>query len=361
LAEELTFSLTSAQAAYLSAQMNLVSRSFALVVPSVEEPLNHYLGTAYLICRVVDNIEDCDEPYEWQAARFGEFDALLEDPGAATEILARWGAEPWPGLTADERAMMSAEGGARLWEIYGRIPGPSRSAIRRWAGEMAAGMRQVEDPSNDSIMVTRDGVRLPLHEDDYNQYCFFVAGTVGHMVTDLAIERYCLVGDAAEVLVGLSEPFGRGLQKTNIVKDFARDLARRTCYLPDEWLARVDYAPLALAGAPTEWTRNVLADVIGELRDATDYVLALPLTAPGFRRANLLSLFPAYQTILLAAQRHDRLFTADHEVKISRLTMARCIADASALATDNDGVQAYGRSIERAFDDALGADPGATP
>ena len=54
--------VTKDQSDYLAARMNEVSRSFALVVPSLEEPLDHYMATAYLLCRVADNIEDCGQP-----------------------------------------------------------------------------------------------------------------------------------------------------------------------------------------------------------------------------------------------------------------------------------------------------------
>ena len=42
-----TFELTSSQTTYLDARMQAVSRSFALVVPWLETPLNYYLATAY--------------------------------------------------------------------------------------------------------------------------------------------------------------------------------------------------------------------------------------------------------------------------------------------------------------------------
>ena len=70
------FELTQAQAAYLDIWMSKVSRSFALVVPWLEEPLNHLLATAYLLCRVADNIEDSRQPFVWKEQRFHEF--LLE-------------------------------------------------------------------------------------------------------------------------------------------------------------------------------------------------------------------------------------------------------------------------------------------
>ena len=47
------------RSSYLTGRVNEVSRSFALVVPCLEEPLDHHMATAYLLCRLADNIEDC--------------------------------------------------------------------------------------------------------------------------------------------------------------------------------------------------------------------------------------------------------------------------------------------------------------
>lgn len=58
-------------------------------------------------------------------------------------------------------------------------------------------------------------------------------------------------------------------------------------------------------------------------------------------------LLPAYQTILKAARNHEKLFTPDHQVKISRLTFYRCISDAKSLARSNEAVLRYSRKIER--------------
>ena len=90
----------------------------------------------------------------------------------------------------------------------------------------------------------------------------------------------------------------------------------------------------------------VLADVVDELRAATDYLLALPYRASGYRRASLLCLLPSYQTILLAAQRQENLFTPQHQFKISRLTMGQCLADSQKMLHDNEAILRYSRRLE---------------
>jgi len=342
--EQFTYNLE--QGAYLKNQMNKVSRSFAVVVAPLEQPLRGLLSTAYLICRVADNIEDCHQSNEWKDSRFGELQNLLNDPTIASDILLDWEAESWPGLTPDEVMMMGLSAGGDLWRIFASIPLTKRAIIQRWAATMIEGMRHLADPGRDPLFIEHQGLRVLSREEDYDEYCFIVAGTVGHMATELIINYYNLNSEESKRLKYTSDACGRALQKTNILKDFNNDLGRGICYLPDEWLKDAAYSPLSLEGAPTEWKQMVIENILGELRTATDYVISLPIYAEGYRQASLLCLLPALQTNLLAAKVQDRLFTSSHEYKISRLNLRKCMLDSRRLARDNEQILAYSNKLQ---------------
>jgi farnesyl-diphosphate farnesyltransferase len=174
------------------------------------------------------------------------------------------------------------------------------------------------------------------------------------MITELAIAFYEIKDGAAQILIQGSDSCGRALQKTNIVKDFAKDLRRGVCYLPGEWLQEVGYTPLQLNGVPTSWKTKVLLNVVRELEDSVEYVLTLPETAVGYRRAGLLMMLPAYETILLAAQRLEDLFTSRHSVKISRTKMGQCVLGARKLAGDNEAIRAYSDRMAQEIRSELG-------
>jgi farnesyl-diphosphate farnesyltransferase len=338
----ISFFLTHAQKQYLKTRMQRVSRSFAVVLPLFDEPMDAFTSIAYLLCRVADNIEDCERPADWKHARFAELRTLLERPALAPEVLETWSRESWPGLDEAQARMMGPQDGPTLWQLYALVPDAPRSIVRRWVLAMADGMEQSLDPGTSLRTVTRDGVRVLADEESYHRYCYFVAGTVGHMLTDLAVDHYRFGPALSERMLRRCESAGRALQKTNILKDFADDLRRGWCYLPATWLARADWAPLALRGAPLEWKREVFADVLAELEEFTRYVLELPSTAVGYRLGILACLLPAYQTVLLAAQRHGQLFTAEHDVKISRECLSRCLADGRTLVRDDAALLHYG-------------------
>jgi farnesyl-diphosphate farnesyltransferase len=339
---------------YLATYMKGVSRSFSLVAPEVEPPLDGYLAVAYLICRVVDNIEDTLQPFEWRQARFAEFHALLDDPQAAAPLLNAWDLFEWPGLTDTENELMTSKDGLMLWKIYAQISERFQSPIRYWASVMAFGMERSSNPYTSDYFFNHGDFRLPIQESDFDLYCFYVAGTVGRMITELAVLSYGVDDDKAQILTRGSDACGRALQKTNIVKDFANDLHRGACFLPGEWLQEVDFAPLKLNGAPTSWKAKVLLNVVQELEASVGYVEALPEQALGYRRAGLLMMLPAYETILQAAQRLDDLFTPHHKVKISRTKMGQCVLRARDMAADIQAIHAYSDRMARKIKSELG-------
>jgi farnesyl-diphosphate farnesyltransferase len=334
--------------------MKGVSRSFSLVAPEVESPLDDYLAVAYLICRVVDNIEDTLQPFEWQQERFAEFSMLLDAPHKAEQLLTDWDLFDWPGLNDSEKELMTSKNGLMLWQTYAQMSDRYREPIRHWASRMASGMERSGNPYTSDYFFNHGDIRLPIQESDYDLYCFYVAGTVGRMITELAVLFYGVDGQVAQTLIKGSDACGRALQKTNIVKDFANDLQRGVCFLPGEWLQEVDFAPLRLDGAPSSWKAKVLLNVVDELEASVGYVQALPEQAEGYRKAGLLMMLPAYETILLAAQQLDDLFSPHHSLKISRVKMGQCVLRARTMARDNQAIHTYSDRMARQIRSELG-------
>jgi farnesyl-diphosphate farnesyltransferase len=80
-----------------------VSRTFALTIPALPEPLADDVTVAYLVCRAADTIEDRpDLPDERRRAAFAAFDEVLEDPRAAQRFFLAWP----PGADSPEEALV---------------------------------------------------------------------------------------------------------------------------------------------------------------------------------------------------------------------------------------------------------------
>jgi farnesyl-diphosphate farnesyltransferase len=68
--------------------------------------------------------------------------------------------------------------------------------------------------------------------EELDQYCYYVAGVVGQMLTTL----FCLyspeIAKNHDALMASAVSFGQGLQMTNILKDVWEDFQRGDCWLP---------------------------------------------------------------------------------------------------------------------------------
>ena len=157
----MTLRLNHSQKIYLERSLQAVSRSFAIVIPCLEEPLQFEMGVAYLLCRVVDNIEDCQQSFSWKQKRFSEFRQLLENPGNAEKSLQTWEAEEWSGLSEDEYRLITLEGGLDLWNIFELIDSPSRDVICQWCTEMANGMEEIVQPNPRKICPNGRAIDFP--------------------------------------------------------------------------------------------------------------------------------------------------------------------------------------------------------
>jgi farnesyl-diphosphate farnesyltransferase len=81
--------------AWLALHLERVSRSFAYCIARLEVPLRQQVGLAYLICRLLDSIEDSD----WSAGSpamganllqqqaFDDFIRFLKSPPSAKEVM----------------------------------------------------------------------------------------------------------------------------------------------------------------------------------------------------------------------------------------------------------------------------------
>ena len=96
---------------------------------------------------------------------------------------------------------------------------------------MVRGMRRF-------VVDHREGIRIG-STPEAHEYCYFVAGTVGHLLTDLWHHHSSV--DEERIYRGLledCEPFGEALQSENILKDIAWDAEREnSIYVPSELLA----------------------------------------------------------------------------------------------------------------------------
>jgi len=216
------------------------SRTFALAIPELPEPLRREVGVAYLLFRIADTFEDATRwPRSERLGALAAFDRLL-------------GASPWP---QDEAWRLAA-----LWvdarpcdhegylELLGAVPGvlgelEAITPVRR-AAIVHHTLRTSEGMAGFVASGTEDGnLRLGTLAD-LQHYCYIVAGIVGELLTDLFVDFAPQLESARAFLAARARAFGEGLQLVNILKDADSDACHGRVYLPPG-LARSEILALA--------------------------------------------------------------------------------------------------------------------
>ena len=251
-----------------------VSRTFALSIEALPPGLRPLVRTAYLLCRIVDTIEDEENLEAGRRRRlFEAFDAQVSDDRA--DSLAFEAIVHDLGRPGGERSLCRRSGA--VFRVFRALPPEVREAMRPHVLEMSGGMREYAERAD-----AEHGLRIR-DLSDLERYCYFVAGTVGNLLTVLFEQTVPSTpqGDlevARENAVG----FGLGLQLVNIVKDVATDLERGVCFLPETLLRRHGVSPDRLLDPQArERGLEVVHEVAGRARahlaQAQVYTLAWPV------------------------------------------------------------------------------------
>lgn len=327
-----------------------VSRSFSQPILLLPEPLKVALTCGYLLCRVVDTIEDSvqlgqrrrDELFTW-------FVEVLEGARPEEEL-----AQAFLKLDASLADIRLVQSLPRVMRVFRTQDEVFQRATVRWTVEMADGMR---------VYCHRDRpgtVNAVFSLVDLERYCYFVAGTVGHLITDLFVQYLQLDSSQELQLRRRCESFGIGLQMVNILKDISDDMERGRCYVPRELCREHGFEPEQLLD---ERYRRHAQEIVGalfrkaaqHLDDALEYTLTLPATATQLRLFCLLPLWMAWETLYIAVG-NDALFTHGVPVKITRDTVADIVREAMKSAADDTQVRAHLAEVRTRFFAKLAAD-----
>lgn len=333
--------------AFCVAMLPRCSRTFAACIRMLPGQLAHEVLVAYLLCRIADTAEDTSDLAVADKQRLlGIFSASLAgtDPEAAEADLSAWRSTFAAARNDDELLGREA---ARTLREFRRMPAPSRDAVRPWVQEMCAGMADFAAIQAE----VQPGKVIALRSiEDLDRYCYYVAGTVGHLLTGLfAVHSRWIRGERLQRLKALSTSFGLGLQLTNIIKDVADDRTRGWSFVPRQacQLAGIDPEDL-LDPAKSREARQAMNLLItkakGHLKDALAYSTALPRRDYRIRLFCLVPLYFAVRTLALA-ERDDRLLDPTHKVKITRGEVYRTIAMTYLVAPNNHLCRAYYRQL----------------
>ncbi len=329
-----------ADVAYQTQILQDVSRTFALTIPQLPYQLRTAVGNAYLLCRIADTIEDESALTTGQKREFSEgWIGLVEGRGQEEEFVSELSPLLIGSTTAAERDLIININ--RIIRILDSLSAPQRKALERCVKIMSSGMVEFQE------VASLEGLSDLKHLE---RYCYFVAGVVGEMLTELFCDYSSEIDARRSELFALAVSFGQGLQMTNILKDIWDDRERGSCWLPRSEFQSVGFKLSTLApGQADPCFVQGLNKMIGiarlRLKEAFDYVLLVPAHETGIRRFCLWSLGMALLT--LRRVYFNPGFGSGQEVKISRRSVKAVIAISNTAARYDTALRLLHMSLSR--------------
>jgi len=323
----------AAERAWAFEAVESVSRTFALSIDLLEEPMASWVCTGYLLCRVADTVEDERPiPPADRAALLETFDAML-DPESPTDV---------EDFLAEARAVHPADGGPE-WEVLERtdrvvrlvesFDPPVRAAMRSVSREMATGMADFLRRYDDA-----GGLRLRT-VSELEDYCWYVAGTVGKLFTNLM---------SCHGIEWTTRPepddaraFALLLQLVNIAKDVGADRETEgNVYLPGEWLTAEGVDHDAVGKRATPAVARVVERVVDHAADyapgARRYLSTLPENEASVLEAAALPYLLALGTLRELRARPAAAVDATEAVKLDREEVEALFAEIRTGITQED-------------------------
>jgi len=190
--------------------LNLVSRSFAFCIDRLNSPLKETIGLSYLLFRILDTIEDA----KWSNLNdklyfFSLFEkSILNLPTESSKL--DWLNRFEKRIPDHEKQLLSVA--SLLFEDLHKLNSHDRLSLQKSLVTMKNGMLK--------FSVNEGTLRLGSIKE-VNQYCFFVAGVIGELLTDF-ISNLTKTRYSKTVYIN-SYHFGLFLQKINILKDQSED------------------------------------------------------------------------------------------------------------------------------------------
>ncbi|GAC1403985.1 MAG: phytoene/squalene synthase family protein [Candidatus Velthaea sp.] len=314
---------------FCAAMLPRVSRTFALGIRLLPRVLEAPVTVGYLLCRIADTIEDDRTlPTGRKAALIERFLDCFDDIETA-DGYAREACDA--GMSEADRQLVA--GSPVVFAAYRALDPASRGILKEWISELARGM---------SLFVTTypGGIRIA-DVPEFRRYCYYVAGTVGHLLTDLWHAHSGFVNARTHAkLLAHCEAFGEALQTVNILKDIPWDVERENAvYVPRDLLtaAGSDH-DLLLEPAHRAANRVALNGLLelahADLNEAIEYVSLIPPAAMRIRMFCVLPIAFAVAT-LRELERSDAMLEAGGSVKISRREVRSLIVAGSTTTVSN--------------------------
>ena len=322
---------------YAEDALDKVSRTFALNIRVLGKKLRKPILLAYLYMRMADTIEDDPSLLAKEKIHLlKKFSQAINFGGENITEFVNSLPQNWKDSEKADCAL--CYNAAIVLPLLSECSEPVVNAVKNGVEEMCNGMMEFVE----RLEKRADSWFTLECEADLDRYCYFVAGLVGNMLTEL----FCINGKnfnekRQKKLRELSVSFGLALQLVNIIKDIQEDSLRKVCFIPMEFFRKHGVKSVQDFFSP-EFSQEKKNLVIGELTkkakkhllDAKNYIKNLPRSE---YRMRLFCLWPS----LMAADNlrvigdGSIIFEEGKRAKITRKSVTKIIRRSVALGWSN--------------------------
>lgn len=303
---------------YCQEMLPKVSRTFALAIDRLPQELYEDTSISYLLCRIPDTIEDAKTiPAQEKSDILGQYAQILQDsaPGQIETFVRQASA-----YREDNAYWDIVDNTDRVLAALDQLDSEVEQSAREHTLELVNGMKTMVDRHP-------DGIRIE-DMDEFSEYCYYVAGTVGNLVTDVFSYECDLDEDTTGKLQDDAESFGEALQTVNIVKDVYEDYHQENAvYVPQSVLESKGATHQDLIDilegrdGPRAETMQGIEELIGHadthLGQANQYIAHLQSADDAVRESVMLPHLLAVGTLREARNTPENILT-ETPVKISR-------------------------------------------
>lgn len=292
-----------------------VSRSFALTIPMLDAEIRDEVLLVYLQDRILDNFEDEIQPAEI------EFQKKMMDKVCRIFSLEKYDRssdfkllQEKSSLIADKSLKKLTENIDLIYQSYQNFDEKIQLISHKWLAEMNRGMQKYLTKTVKNFA-------------DLDEYCYYVAGTVGGFLTETIIYKFEIEAEKAEILRANFNDAGLFLQKVNLIRDIREDLAGRDKHFWPLKELGIREAEL-IDPAHKKEAAAALAEMLSNLKThipaLKEYYLALPDSLKGYKKFFAVNNGLALATIDKLEDNLD-LFYGEQPVKVSKLKFLQII------------------------------------
>lgn len=303
-----------------------VSRSFALTIPMLDDVLRTPVLITYLQDRLLDNFEDeiseQDISNEERKKMMDKVVDLFTPNGSNIDNIARE-IKAYADLMPEKSLQELTNNALLLRQAYDSLEDVVKEISFKWLQEMNRGMKKYLTKNVKTFI-------------DLDEYCYYVAGTVGGFLTDSVIFYSPVSVEQSESLLANYNSSGLFLQKVNLIRDIKKDIENREKHYWPLISLNISVNRLLDEQYKSEGMKVLgimIDDVKTHIPNLLNYYHSIPRELKGYRKFYSVNNALGLATIEKMEDNQDVLY-GKKPVKVPKLTFLDIIKNAEKAFLD---------------------------